>query len=59
MNDEDVQDAFSDAAIWLGKWSPEQMLSARSSIREEIIELATILDDYNNGSTGPGACSDD
>jgi hypothetical protein len=58
MND-DVQDAFLAAGFWLVKWSPEQMLSAPSSYREEIIDLAAILDDYNNGFIGPGACLDD
>jgi hypothetical protein len=54
-----IENAFSLAGGWLVKWSPEQMLSAPPSYREEIINLAMSLSDYNNGFIGPGACSDD
>ena len=58
MNEE-VKDVFYDARLWLLTYYPEEMLSFTSSDREEIITLALILDDYNNGVTGPGACLDD
>ena len=59
MYNEEVQAAYSEAGVWLAKWPPKLMLSASFEYRERIIDLAVILDDYNNGFEGPPACSDD
>lgn len=55
-----VQDAFNEATILLGNHTPAEVkdMKGNDPIRKEFIELAEILDDYNNGLIGPGHCSE-
>lgn len=56
-----AQDAFDQATKLFEKYTPDQVAAFKgkdASIRNKFIELAEILDKYNNGLIGPGHCSD-
>ena len=54
----DVQDAFDDATTLFETYTPSEVGGWRGNQgqRSTFIELAGILDDYNNGVIGPGHC---
>jgi hypothetical protein len=56
----EVQAAFDEATALFATISPDQMADlkgkAGNAQRAQFISLAGILDDYNNGLTGPGHC---
>ncbi len=53
----DVESAWYQAKEYFGKYEPEdQEIGKKGFLRPEMIMLAEILDDYNNGITGPGHC---
>jgi hypothetical protein len=56
-----VMDAFIEASYLFSEYTPAEVLALprKSADRAMFTTLATILDDYNNGLTGPGHCSDD
>lgn len=56
-DDADIADAMERAAELLGASSPAD--PPRGEEREEFIELAEWLDDYNNGRIGPGHCDEE
>jgi hypothetical protein len=51
-----VDDALHEARALLTLYRPSTALSA--SVRDQFLSLATALDQYNNGLTGPGHCSE-
>jgi hypothetical protein len=56
----DVQDAFDEATSLFELYTPDEVAEMKGKdkqIRDQFIYLAEILDDYNNGLTGPGHCS--
>jgi hypothetical protein len=55
-----AQAAFDEATSLFGTYSPAEIaaLKGNNPLRANFLELATILDDYNNGIIGPGHCSD-
>jgi hypothetical protein len=55
-----VSAAFSNAETLFNDYTPEAVkdLDKKDPVRAEFIQLATILDDFNNGFTGPGHCSE-
>jgi hypothetical protein len=59
----DVQAAFNSATTLFNTYTPAQVAAARgpsgNALRSQFTSLATILDNYNNGLTGPGHCSED
>ena len=55
----DVLDAWNEAKVLFETNTPAQAGSLRGPAANNWRNLATILDDYNNGITGPGKCSDD
>ncbi len=57
----DVETALNDATALFGLYTPEFIggLSGRDGIRRSFLRMAGILDDYNNGISGPGHCKDD
>ncbi len=57
----DAQAAFDEATVLLNTYTPAQIgaLKGKNAIRQNFINLATILDNYNNGLIGPGHCDDD
>ncbi len=54
----DVADAFGDATAFLLSYTPAQIKNVNRSVRQAIVEVARILDEYNNGEIGPGHCTD-
>lgn len=54
--------AFNEATALFATYTPEQIAGMKGKsgkvTRAKFIELATTLDDYNNGLTGPGHCSE-
>lgn len=56
--DSQIADAFADATEILEDYAPEDVadLADDSDLRAEIIELAGILDQYNNAELGGGDC---
>ena len=56
----DVLTAFNTATGLFETYTPAQIavLSGNNALRKQFVELAGILDDYNNGITGPGHCPD-
>jgi hypothetical protein len=56
----EVLEAFNDATALLNTYTPVAIagLKGNNKTRKEFIDLAGILDDYNNGTTGPGHCSE-
>jgi hypothetical protein len=57
-----VVTALSSAESLFNQFSPLDILLMKGktsgALRSEFIQLAGILDDYNNGITGPGHCSE-
>lgn len=56
-----VQTAFDAATALLNAYTPAEIaaLKGSSSLRKQFVNLATILDQYNNGITGPGHCDEE
>jgi hypothetical protein len=56
----DVLTAFNTATTLFNTYTPAQIgvLKGSSALRQQFVSLAGILDDYNNGITGPGHCPD-
>lgn len=56
-----VQTAFNSATTLFNTYTPAQIaaLKGSSSLRKQFINLAGILDNYNNGITGPGHCDEE
>lgn len=56
-----VQTAFNTATMLFNTYTPAQIaaLPGNNSVRKQFVNLAKILDDYNNGITGPGHCSEE
>lgn len=56
-----VQTAHNEAAALFSSYTPAQIaaLSSNNSLRKQFLDLATTLELYNTGSTGPGACSEE
>lgn len=54
----EVSDAFAAATVLFETYTPAQIAALRGNdaTRAEFVRLAGILDDYNNGITGPGHC---
>jgi len=50
-----VQTAYAEATSLFTNNTPA-MIDSNKSIRNQVTRLAGILDDYNNGKTGPGHC---
>ena len=55
---EDAQDAFDAAQVLFNTYTPEEASALKGSDKTEWTNLATVLDDYNNGLIGPGHCPD-
>jgi hypothetical protein len=57
----DVAAALNDAADLFGLYTPEVIggLKGNDALRKTFIGLAEMLDDYNNGISGPGHCNDE
>lgn len=58
---DEVVDAIAEAELLFGVWTPAQIgaLRGNAPLRKDFLELAELLDDYNNGLIGPGHCSDE
>jgi hypothetical protein len=54
----DAQAAFDDAADFFMETTPDAAAGLRGRAKREFNDLATTLDDYNNGLIGPGHCSE-
>jgi hypothetical protein len=58
----DVSDAWDEATNLFAAYTPHEVAEmkgkAGKDLRAQFIYLAEILDDYNNGITGPGHCSE-
>jgi hypothetical protein len=57
-SDDDIADELSDAADYFAAASPASPLPAGWT-KEMVTDLATALDEFNNGITGPGHCDDE
>ncbi len=59
----DITDELADALALLTAWAPGTLgpkaTGAAADARDDAIELAGDLDDWNNGVTGPGHCDED
>ena len=53
-----VQDALDDATYLFGLYTPSQIgaLKGGAVLRAQFVNIAGVLDTYNNGITGPGHC---
>lgn len=58
---DEVIDAIAEAELLFAAWTPAQIgaLRGNAALRQDFLELAELLDDYNNGLIGPGHCSDE
>jgi hypothetical protein len=56
----EVQQAFDEATVLFNTYTPEEIgaLKGNQPPKKQFIELAQILDEYNNGEIGPGHCSE-
>ena len=58
-----VVDVWNEAQGLFEQYTPAEVANTRgptgNQLRQQFIELAVILDAYNNGIIGPGHCSDD
>ena len=52
----DVNAALADAETFFNTYTPDSQLPGQT--RADAIQIAEILDDYNNGLLGPGHCDD-
>ncbi len=56
----DVLDAFNEATTFFETYTPRDIGSrSNRDARDLALSLASMLDDYNNGYTGPGHCSEE
>lgn len=55
---DDVLDAWNQGADLLTAYEGSLSIPQGSADRDLALELAALLDDYNNGITGPGPCED-
>lgn len=53
-----AQDAFDAATVLFENYTPEDVSALKGQAKTEWTNLATILDNYNNGVIGPGHCPD-
>jgi hypothetical protein len=61
FNDADpsaVQSAYDAATVLFNTYTPGEVSGFKGNDRKAFTDLATILDDYNNGLIGPGHCSE-
>lgn len=58
---QDVKNALAAAEVLFNTYTPTQVakMKGSDSTRKQFISLAGTLDNYNNGLTGPGHCSED
>jgi hypothetical protein len=56
----EVQSAWNEATTLFQTWTPAQIGAQKGSQqpRKRFLELAGLLDIYNNGLIGPGHCSE-
>jgi len=56
-----VSSALASAEALFGAYTPGDIapLKGNDSLRKQFVDLASTLDDYNNGLTGPGHCGGD
>ncbi len=54
----DAQEAFDDATILLDGADPNVVALLKGKARKPWTSAASVLDDYNNGTIGPGHCTD-
>lgn len=54
----DAQEAFDNATGLLTGADPAQVALLKGKARKPWINAASVLDDYNNGTIGPGHCTD-
>ncbi|HLE48513.1 MAG TPA: hypothetical protein VI819_00560 [Patescibacteria group bacterium] len=56
----EVQDAMDDAAALFGTYTPAQVAAMKGNnpVRQQFVNLAGVLGDYNEGTIGPGHCTD-
>jgi len=54
-----VLTAFNSATAIFNTYTPAQVGAWKGAARNNVVNLATILDNYNNGITGPGHCSEE
>ena len=58
----DAQAAFDEATALLSTYTPSYVAGlkgkAGKALTSKFVALASSLDDYNNGVTGPGHCSE-
>ena len=58
----EVQDALNTATGLFETYTPDEIAALKGKsgkeLRSQFLELATILDNYNNGYIGPGHCSE-
>jgi hypothetical protein len=54
-----VQAAFDWATNFFNTYTPAQAAGLKGAAKNAVVNNATILDDYNNGLTGPGHCSEE
>ena len=55
-----MQSAFDAAKALFEQYTPAEVeaLSASDPLHQQFVDLAVALDDYNNGYTGPGHCTE-
>jgi hypothetical protein len=57
-----AQAAFDEATVLFNTYTPDEVAALKGKtgkdLRAKFIDLAEILDDYNNGLIGPGHCSE-
>jgi hypothetical protein len=54
----DVQSTFDAATALFNAYSPDEVKDLKGPAKKEWTDLASVLDDYNNGYTGPGHCAE-
>ena len=54
----DVQSTFDSATQLFNTYTPAEVIGLKGPAKKEWTDLASILDDYNNGYTGPGYCTE-
>jgi hypothetical protein len=57
----EVVDEFDEATVLFNTYTPSEIgsLGGSDATRKMFVELAEVLDDYNNGEIGPGHCDGD
>ncbi|MEO6039338.1 MAG: T9SS type A sorting domain-containing protein [Saprospiraceae bacterium] len=55
-----VQTAYNSATTLLNTYTPAQIagLAGNNALRKQFVNMATILENYNSGLTGPGHCAE-